>query len=214
MNKRVPGILAAMLWSCGLWVTLSPCSAAAQTQETVSRTKTTVYVAAYGGIAFPESLKNVQGNGTLSGSQFSDRSLDPSAILGLKAGVTPSPDVTWFGLEAEVFYASPRAKAQNGFSSANNGITTLALNWILRYPGTYFQPYVGVGPSIVWASSYQAGGTTSGIGLNLLVGARMALGERTFLFAEYKHNRVGLDFSNESFDYRLHAVVGGIGMNF
>lgn len=212
MNRLVPSGFALVLWCWGLWLTPPP--AVVQAQESGGRGRTAFYTAVYGGIAFPESLKNVQGNGALSGQAFSDRSVDPSALIGLKAGITPPPEVTWFGLEAEIFLASPKIKASGGFGSANSQVTTLAFNWIVRYPGHIIQPYIGVGPSIVWASSYQAGGSTSGVGLNLLVGARMALGDKAFLFAEYKHNRVGLDFTNLSYDYHLHAVVGGIGLNF
>ncbi len=175
------------------------------------------YIAAYGGYAFSEPLKNIEGKGAFASNIFPDRDLNSSPLLGLKIGFIPGKNVTWFGIEGEIFVTSPRAIPQTnviGTGSANFEVITYALNWVLRYPGERFQPYVGAGPSLVKGESDQAGGSATGLGLNLLAGMRLALSERLFVFSEYKYNRSTLEFSRVQVDYRLHGVVGGIGVTF
>lgn len=155
------------------------------------------YVGAYGGYTFPEEL------GT--------RSMSNTGIYGLKAGFIPPPEITWFNLEGELFVTSHTVGAEGATASANVGIMVVALNWILRYPGERIQPYLGVGPSVVWAQSSQLGNSDLSMGVNFVVGSRFALTKNMFLFGEYKHNRASI-FSG--LDYRLHAAVGGIGLNF
>lgn len=155
------------------------------------------YAGVYGGYTFPEEL------GT--------RSTSHTGIYGLKAGFIPPPHITWFNLEGELFVTDHRIGAEGTTPSATLWIMTVALNWILRYPGERIQPYVGVGPSVVWAQSAQLGNSDLALGVNFIVGSRFALTRTLFLFGEYKHNRASI-FSG--LDYRLHAGVGGIGLHF
>ncbi|MGH7255858.1 MAG: outer membrane protein [Nitrospirales bacterium] len=175
---------------------------------------TSFYLAGYGGYAFPEDWQDVTGRGPLTGQRFPDRDLDNAPLVGVKGGLNI---VSWFGLEAEVFYTSPRAVAQPasfGTASANLEVTTVALNYVLRYPGTIVQPYIGKGVAFIFANSFQAGGSAQNTGINLLAGIRFVLGKHLWAFSEYKHSRVTLEFSNVEVDYRLHSVIGGVGWTF
>ncbi len=179
------------------------------------------YIGIYGGLAYPEDLQNV--TRLPAGTQLRDRKVDaimikdPDTIFGAKFGFIPEEEYTWFGVEAEYFITSTELLPAGGLSKATLEVRALSLNFVLRYARSWIQPYLGVGPSLVWADSFQLEGKGSTIttsGLNLLAGLRIPIADRIMLFTEYKHNRANLDFSNFNVDYRLHAGVGGIGIMF
>jgi hypothetical protein len=69
-------------------------------------------------------------------------------------------------------------------------VTTVAFNLIARYPGTFLQPYAGVGAGAFYFSS--SNGSIQGRqfypGLNLLAGTKVLVTETWGLFAEGKYN--------------------------
>ncbi len=175
------------------------------------------YIAAFAGMTRPEDLQNLT-NG------LPDRELDNSGmyngIYGVKFGFIPEKEYTWFGVEGEYFVTDSEVDAEpGGKGSANLSIQALSLNFILRDADGWIQPYIGVGPSLVWGSSFQFSGTSGGgsitaPGLNLLAGLRIPIFNRMMLFGEYKHTRATLDFRDIQVDYRLHALVAGVGVMF
>lgn len=180
-----------------------------------------VYVAVYAGLAFPDQLKDVtlRPSGTplpnleLAGfGDDDDHKLD-GTIMGGKIGFIPERRFTWFGLEAEVFVAPNRIKqGEVAFGGEELTTVTVAFNSILRWPKGPFQPYVGIGPSIVYSDGI--GGRDSAFGLNMLAGARILLGSRAFIFGEAKLNQSELDFDAASVTFRQQALVAGIALAF
>ncbi len=189
------------------------------------------YLAVFAGTAYPEDLQNVSNPTT--GAQLADREVnanfptnfdeiddfDLDGIYGIKVGFIPEKDYTWFGLEAEYFVTNTEVLPGGGLTNANLEVQALSLNFVLRYPDFWIEPYIGVGPSLMWASSHQFQGADGGDsitapGLNLLAGLRIPIFNRMMLFGEYKHTRATLDFKSIRVDYRLHALVAGVGVMF
>lgn len=180
------------------------------------------YIALFGGLAYPEDIRKVtsQPFGTpLADIKVAAITLkDPDFIYGGKVGFIPEEEYTWIGVEGEFFVT--QTNLLSGAGSVRTGsleVRALSMNFLLRYPRSWIQPYIGAGPSLVQADSFQLDGRSNGetaIGLNLLVGVRVSMADRVMLFAEYKHNRVDLEFGRVSIKYALNAAVGGVGIMF
>ena len=99
-------------------------------------------------------------------------------------------------------------------------VTTVAFNVIARYPGSLFQPYVGVGAGALYFSSDS--GSIQGRqwypGLNLLAGAKLRMTEEWGLFAEGKYNMANVTNFDPTFGlsgmYSIFHVVGGVAYHF
>ncbi len=180
------------------------------------------YIALFAGMTRPEDLQNVTDVSTMGG--LPDRELDNSGmyngIYGVKFGFIPEKEYTWFGVEGEYFVTDSEVAADPPrFGTANLYIRAFSLNFILRDADGWIQPYIGIGPSLISASSYQLAGAAGGDaiaapGLNLLAGLRVPIFNRMMFFGEYKHTRATLDFDRIEVDYRLHALVAGFGVMF
>jgi opacity protein-like surface antigen len=192
------------------------------------------YVALYGGLTIPESLQHAHGTGPLSSVKLTNLDLVSSPIYGAKLGIRFPGRDRWAGLETEFFYTNPHIKQQNitfsgalpttttNFAGAHVRVATWAVNWIVRYPGESFQPYIGVGPGIFWGrmsgpAAELGTGSDSSLGLNALAGTRLLLTQRLALFGEYKYNRVAFDFGGTAALhtlYQAHHFVGGLSLLF
>jgi opacity protein-like surface antigen len=187
------------------------------------------YVAVFGGASLSQSFTNVHGVGDNASVQLSNLDLARTGIGGLKLGFSPST-AKWLVIETEAFYASPHIKQQSLTATGSTTGTvdspgsrarmaTWAINWIIRYPGEWIQPYAGAGLGIFWGRLADPGGTSSADtspGLNALAGIRVKLGQHLVMFSEYKYNRASFDFSDPGFHvlYQAHYVVGGLGWSF
>ena len=200
----------------GVWLVLSSLALL----DTARAEEARVYVAAYAGLALPKDLQDVtrRPSGTmlqnLELAEFGDdkdHKLD-GTILGGKIGFIPERDFTWFGLEAELFVAPNRIKAGQPFGDEELTTVTVAFNSILRWPKGPLQPYVGIGPSIVWSDGI--GGEDSAFGLNALAGMRIVLGSRLFIFGEAKFNQSNLDFPAASVKLTQRGLVAGVALAF
>ncbi len=175
--------------------------------------KTTFYLAGYGGYTIPGQLTGITGaNGFTVPS--TKRDLSDELIGGVKIGFTPSPNITWFMWELDGSYTGSKIAADPPLAEAQMGVWTLAINSIIRYPGTFFQPYAGVGPIIARASCFQCGGSDTALGLGFLVGSRFAMGDHLMVFVEYKYNKTNFSWTNFNGHWDLNAFVAGVGWNF
>ncbi len=193
----------------------------------------TPYLGIYGGMAFPESLHEVQGRGSLRAFSFSDFDMKSGPMAGAKFGIMGRGNdslIRWLGLEIDASFIQSQIKQQIVQLSAFGGkgpvaidettvqLITGALHFIAKYPDGPVQPYIGAGPAVVHArvlesNSFNSGSTTQ-LGLSAVGGFRFKVSEHVGLFAEYKYIRTTLKFSDLEADIAVHAGVGGLNFAF
>ena len=191
------------------------------------------YVGIYGGMAFPESLHDVQGRGDFSGFSFSDFDLKSGPMAGAKFGIMGRGSdslARWLGLEIDASYMQSKIKQQNSqvsflgltgtvpIDETKIQLITGALHLIAKYPDGPVQPYIGAGPAVVHASvsdsaTFTSGNTTA-LGLSAVGGLRFNVSEHIGFFAEYKYIRASLKSDDLEADAAVHAAVGGLNFAF
>lgn len=206
-----------------------------------------LYLGGQVGFSRPNDFSKVEFKGPLAqGLTSTNLDLQNSLLYGAKLGYFFPGRVNWLGLETEAFHTMPNAKQQRAsftggsiqctpaqctgdLGGAQLRIITWALNLMLRYPGTTFQPYIGGGPALFFAKASQGGNTSSDthVGLNALAGIRLFVTRNFALFAEGKYSRVKLEFDNAvdlsslglgtagiTGTYSAYAAVAGITFHF
>lgn len=197
-----------------------------------------VYIGAQGGVTFPKPLTGVERTSGPSvvfpaGTKITDLSLKTSGLYGLKLGYY-SESLQWLGIEGEVFNTNPHVKQQTETLTPPSGpsltgttsgshltVLTFATNLMVRYPGAFLQPYIGVGPGIFFArnhfstSATEASTSTTQLGLNALAGVRYLVTDHAVVFVEGKYSHAQLNFgqsntipgSNNTYN-AFHAAFG------
>jgi len=185
------------------------------------------YVGVFGGLSFPQditfrhsdSTPGIDMKGGFSG--------------GLKTGwMLPGQEYgKWFNWEFEYWYQNNRVKQQTfpgigTLSGANGHFHIFSSNFILRRPTGTIQPYLGLGPSLVYAdingsdSTATAFGTgnqsATSYGLNFLVGTRVKFTDTVGMFVEYKRNTAFDAVFNDAGSTRFttNAVAVGVTWDF
>lgn len=146
-------------------------------------------------------------------------------MYGAKVGHYLS-STPWLGFEGEVFNAHALSKQGNftdstGSTSTVQGtsqrVLTLAGNVMVRLPNETFQPYVGVGPAIMFAH-FSCGGcpsdSTTTVGLNALAGVRYLLTQQLVLFVEAKYNHAKFNYGDIATKFNYDAFHGAAGVGF
>jgi opacity protein-like surface antigen len=175
------------------------------------------YVGGQFGVTFPQSLSDgkVTQDG-FGGLEISDQSLKSSAMLGVKLGHYFTK-ARWLGLETGLSYTTPHVKEGSiTFSGPGGsipspiltGLNHRVITWdiatiMFRYPGYRLQPYIGIGPSLFFATlkgpDAPPGQSAMSIGLNAEAGIRYYITRNWALFGEGKYNRARLSYtSNDS----------------
>lgn len=176
------------------------------------------YVAGTLGVTMPQSLSNgVTTQDGISGLDISDQALKSSLNLGAKLGHYFSK-ARWLGVETGVSYTTPHIKEGSlTFTGPGGSLTSPTLpgvhqrmviwdvvTFMLRYPGNRFQPYVGVGPALFFASlngpTAPPGQSATAIGLNAEAGARYFITRHWALFGEGTYNRARLNYNSNDSD--------------
>lgn len=162
---------------------------------------------------------------------------------GLKVGFFPAFTGWFVGLEAELSgldgkVNAPTATTGGVTRSANfrlQSINAMA-NVLLRYPGEVIQPYIGVGAGISGGFARDLNLQHSSIGVvhenaadgafayQFIGGLRANVGERLFLFTEYKYFVANYQWESEfangsrgpsfTLNSRMHVIAGGLGFHF
>ena len=184
-----------------------------------------LYVGVFGGLSFPQDAHLRPGDSITIDMQggFSG---------GLKAGwvLPPLSYDNWFNWELEYWYQNNRVKQQTipgvGTISGANGHTHIfSSNFILRRPTGVIQPYIGLGPSLVYVdvNGPKNGSTVFGpgdqsatsLGLNLLVGTRVKFTDSLGMFVEYKRNTAfNAAFDSGRYSFTTNAVAVGVTWDF
>lgn len=235
--RAVKQAVCVVAMSFSVYCGASSTSHAAEAKSTEAVEEKSFYVGAFGGYSF---LDNVGGHWSSNVVSSSDSTFKNGWSGGAKLGwvLPPVSYGRWFNWELEYWYQNMHVKQQNitatvpglgstqlTLSGANGHVHTFASNFILRRPTGIFQPYAGVGPSLVFvdvsgspttANSLGIGNTSAlGFGLNLLAGTRIMFSKNLGVFAEYKRNWAwSLEFDGVRSDIYSNAVVGGLVWNF
>lgn len=175
------------------------------------------YVGGQFGVTLPQSLSN----GTVTqdgfgGLDISDQSLKSSAMVGAKLGHYFTK-ARWLGIETGLSYTTPHVKEGSitfsgpGGSASSptlSGLSQRVVTWdtdvIFRYPDYRLQPYIGIGPSLFFASlkgpAAPPGQSSTAIGFNVEGGARYYLTRQWTLFGEGKYSRARMNYSSNHSD--------------
>jgi opacity protein-like surface antigen len=223
MKKNVPFV--ASFFIAGYWF-LSLCTPSLVSAE--------MYVAGQAGANFADRINSVAGTGPLAGfsGPLADFDLQNSITYGGKIGYFPGH--SWYGIEAEVFHTNPHIKSFDddpktpGFDPAAGThfrVTTVLVNFMARYPGRTFQPYIGAG---VGAAIAHIGDTPTvrsdsdvATAWNVLAGLRAFITPKIAVFGEYKYTGATLRFDQAfgsdggfSGNYRAQLLLGGLSYHF
>ncbi len=186
-----------------------------------------LYVGVFGGLSFPQDTH------LRSGNSIPEVDMKGGFSGGLKAGwvLPPLSYDNWFNWEFEYWYQNNRVKQQTipgigTLSGANGHLHIFSSNFILRRPTGKIQPYIGLGPSLVYAdingsestpSAFGPGNeSATSLGLNFLVGTRVMLTDSLGMFVEYKRNTAfNAAFDNAgSYRFTTNAVALGLTWDF
>jgi hypothetical protein len=184
------------------------------------------YLAVFGGASFPE-------NATLRGGSDLSLGIKGGPSGGLKAGwMLPGQHFGgWFNWEFEYWYQNNKVKQQDlpgigNIPGANGHFHIFSSNFILRRPTGKIQPYVGLGPSLVYADINGPGPTATSpfgpgnqsakaLGLNFLAGTRIKFTETVGMFIEYKRNTAyNAVFDGGSFNFTTNVIATGLSWDF
>ena len=176
------------------------------------------YVAGQFGITLPQSLSNgtVTQDG-IGGLDLSDQSLKSSTMVGAKLGHYFTR-ARWIGIETGLSYTTPHVKEGSiTFSGPGGslsspvlpGLSHRVITWdiatiMFRYPGYRLQPYIGIGPSLFFATlkgpDAPPGQSATSIGFNVEGGLRYYITRNWALFGEGKYNWARMDYSSNHSD--------------
>ena len=164
------------------------------------------YVAGQFGVTFPQSLSDGKvTQDSIGGLDLSDQPLKNSLSLGGKLGHYFTR-ARWIGVETGVSYSTPHIKEGSltftgpGGSATVGGLSGVHQRMIIwdvatlmiRYPGYRLQPYIGIGPSLFFATlkgpAAPPGQSAMGIGLNGEIGARYYITRNWALFGEGQYH--------------------------
>jgi hypothetical protein len=164
------------------------------------------YVAGQFGATFPQSLRDGKATqDSIGGLDLSDQPLKDSLSLGGKLGHYFTR-ARWIGVETGVSYSTPHIKEGSLTFTGPGGSATIGglsgvhqrmIIWdvatlMIRYPGYRLQPYVGIGPSLFFATlkgpAAPPGQSAMGIGLNGEIGARYYITRNWALFGEGQYH--------------------------
>ena len=182
------------------------------------------YVAGDVGVNFADRLTGISGTGDLTGVEprSPDFDLKNSVSYGAKLGYFA--EHSWLGIEGEVLQTTPHIKNLDDDPGIHLRVTTVGVNFLARYPGRTFQPYLGVGVSTAIAhlsnSATVQSDTDVASGWNVLAGLRGFVTPYVAVFTEYKYTGATLRFDQAfgtgGFEgvYRAQHVLVGLSYHF
>ncbi|MBH0204045.1 MAG: outer membrane beta-barrel protein [Nitrospira sp.] len=198
-----------------------------------------MYVAGQAGVNFADRINSIAGTGGQAGVPDLDPRPNPdfdlqtSITFGGKIGYFPGH--SWYGIEGEVFHTTPHIKSLDPEPGVHNPgihmrVTTVGVNFIARYPGRTFQPYVGAGIGAgiahIGDTSMTRSDSDVAAAWSVLVGLRAFVTPKIAVFGEYKYTgaslhfdqafppEAGFDAGGFSGNYRAQHILGGLSYHF
>lgn len=145
------------------------------------------------------------------------------ATLQTTQDITYIPGTTGSNCPAPPTSSCPQGisgeRGQFALAESSLRVTALTANVIARYPGTIFQPYVGVGGGVFYfKSSGQIDGRQFSPGFNGMVGLKLKATEEWGLFVEGRYNLSSVDNFEPVFGlsgtYQVFHAVAGVAYHF
>jgi len=175
------------------------------------------YVAGQIGFVEPQDLSDGEvTQAQISGLSISDQPLQNTLSLGGKLGHFFTK-ARWIGIETGLSYSTPhikevilpailqRLEIQEATLNEDRLDIRFADNSIIfRYPRFRLQPYIGIGPSIYFASlkgpDAPPGQSATAFGFNAEIGLRYYITRSWTLFGEGKYNYARINYSSNDSD--------------
>ena len=184
-----------------------------------------IYLAGYGMGSQP-SNKGI----SYKGRGVSGETVNGDPGLGFKIGLFPHFAGGYLGIELESFGQNNSLRfpvEENGIATGKgkSGLITYSsmVNLLLRYPGRYIRPYMGIG-----------GGLSNGIlrhadipgrldnntemasapGYQFFGGIQLVIADNWFVFGEYKYSAANYHWNQLALNFRSEYFLGGIGYLF
>ena len=184
-----------------------------------------IYLAGYG-MATQPSNHGI----SLNESEVSNGRIKGKPGFGLKIGLFPSFFHGYLGMELESFGNNNSLTfemRENGIpmGKGKSDLVTYAsmINILLRYPGRFVRPYVGVGGGLSNGVLHDTDipdrkdknvEVGSALGHQLFAGIQLLIAQKVFLFGEYKYSSANYHWNQLSVNYRSEYFLGGIGYVF
>ncbi|MEO8327939.1 MAG: outer membrane beta-barrel protein [Nitrospirota bacterium] len=184
-----------------------------------------IYLAGYGMAAQPLT----QGL-SFNGNGVKDEKIHGDPGLGLKIGLFPSFFNGYLGVELESFGQNNSLNfpiEENGAATGKgkSGLITYSsmVNLLLRYPGRYMRPYVGIGGGLSSGILHHTDipgrkdhtiETSSAPGYQFFGGIQLVVSANWFVFGEYKYSAANYHWNQLSLNFRSEYFLGGIGYIF
>jgi opacity protein-like surface antigen len=150
--------------------------------------------------------------------------------VGVKVGLFPSLFNGYFGIELESFgqnnYLSFRIEENSRATrKGKSGLVTYSsmVNLILRIPGRYARPYMGIGGGLSNGILHHSDipdrkdrniEPSSALGYQYFGGIQLVVAANWFVFGEYKYSAANYHWNQLSLNFRSEYFIGGIGYIF
>jgi opacity protein-like surface antigen len=183
-----------------------------------------IYLSGYGMASQPLN-KGV----SLKGRGVSGETINGDPGLGFKIGLFPNFSGRYLGIELESFGNNntirfPIGSGLERTKGESSLITYQSMgNLIVRYPGTTFRPYVGIGGGLSNGILRNADipgrkdkdfETGTALGYQFLGGMQLLITERWYVFGEYKYFSANYHWKELSLNFRSEYFLGGFGFLF
>ncbi|MCA9470324.1 MAG: hypothetical protein KC643_33425 [Nitrospira sp.] len=184
-----------------------------------------IYLAGYGMFSQPSNH-----GVSFNEAGITDDRINGDAGLGFKIGLFPTFLNGYLGMELESFghdNSLTFSVLENGIvkGKGESGLITYAsfVNLLLRYPGPYIRPYVGVGGGLskgflhdtdVPGRKDKSVEVGSALGYQIFGGLQLLIAKKVFLFGEYKYGSANYHWNKLSLNFRSEYFLFGIGYVF
>ncbi len=184
-----------------------------------------IYLAGYG-----MSTQPLNQGLSFKGNNVSNEKIHGDPGLGVKIGLFPSFFNGYLGVELESFGQNNSLGFQieeNGTATGKgkSGLVTYSsmVNLILRYPGPYARPYVGIGGGLSNGILHDSDipgrkdnniEASSALGYQFFGGIQLVVAANWFVFGEYKYSAANYHWKQLSVNFRSEYLIGGIGYIF